>query len=505
MHPSHFARITSRKPAVVFMPGGAELTYEELERRANQGARLLRVLGVRRGDALAFCVENSPVFLEIAWAAQRAGAIFTPVSVKSSADDLAYVIGDCGAKVAIVSANCEAAAGMARLRPPGLKILGAHGAQDWPAWEILREAMPSDPLVDPAPGREMMYSSGTTGRPKGVRKPMPQGAFDDPDPRNAMMMKTQGVNSDTVFLCTSPLYHSAPYRSMAGTLCHGGTCVVMEHFDAELALECIDKFQCTHSLWVPTMFNRLLRLPDEARARHDLGSLRLALHGAASCPVHVKERMIAWWGPVLLEYYAGTEGIGACMITSEEWLRHKGSVGRAVDGEIHILDDAGREVAVGETGIVHFAGASSFAYWNDPHKTSASRSPQGWWTYGDIGHVDSDGYLYLTDRKHFMIISGGVNIYPQEIENALSGHADVADAAVFGIPNEDLGEEVKAVVQLTDPAGAGMLMAQELIAFCRSRLGPVKCPKSVDFVQELPRQATGKLFKRALQDAYRAR
>ena len=504
MHPSHFALTHPEKSALIFQPSGVDLTFLELEQRITQAAHLLQNLGIRPGDAVAFCIENSPEFFEVAWAAQRVGAIFTPMSTRLSADDMRYIVEDAGVRVFILSAACESSRHVKKEMFAAVELMAVNGdIEGFGDWRKQRQEMPITPISSPAPGREMMYSSGTTGRPKGVRKPLPQGEFDDSDSRAVNFSQKFSLGEDSVYLSTSPLYHSAPYVFAASALRYGATCVVMEHFEAELALHCIQTFRCTHGIWVPTMFHRMLRLPPEVRHAYDASSLRYALHGAAPCAVHVKEEMINWWGPILHEYYAGTEGIGSCMISSLEWLSHKGSVGRATDGEIHILDEHDEEVPVGGIGVVHFKNTSQFEYWKAPDKTAGTRSKQGWWTYGDIGYVDMEGYLYLTDRKDFMIISGGVNIYPQEIENVLLSHPLVSDAAVFGIPNEEYGEEVKAVVQ---PVGEHTSYTSshkaELIEFCRQKLGSVKTPRSIDFVDELPRHATGKLYKRLLRERY---
>ena len=282
----------------------------------------------------------------------------------------------------------------------------------------------------------------------------------------------------------------------------GSTCVVMEDFDARWALELVEKHRVTHSQWVPTMFIRMLKPPEDEQTRYDVSSLKVAIHAAAPCPIPVKEKMIEWWGPVLYEYYAGTEANGFTSINSEEWLEHRGSVGRALTAEIHILDDEGKELPTGETGSIYFSGGGEFEYHNAPEKTAQCRTEQGWTTLGDIGHLDQDGFLYLTDRKANMIISGGVNVYPQEAENALVTHPKVTDVAVFGIPNEDFGEEVKAVVQPARMADAGPELEQELIAYCQQQLSKIKCPRSIDFTAELPRHPTGKLYKRLLRDPY---
>lgn len=505
-HPSRHAQLQPEKCAAVFVPSGAALAYGALDAGANQAARLLRSYGVAAGDAVVFCVDNCPEFLQIAWACQRIGVRFTPASTRLGPEDIRYITRDSGAAALIVSAHAECASRIFSEDLDGVHLFALHG--DMPAatrWEDAVERLSGAPIEHPVPGREMMYSSGTTGRPKGVRKPMPGGQFDDPDPRNAGWESRPGAGPDMVHLCTSPLYHAAPYRNVAATLAGGGTCVILEKFDAALALQSIETFGVTHSVWVPTMFHRLLRLPPELRDAVDVSTQRAAYHGAAPCPIHVKEQMIDWWGPVLYEYYAGTEGIGACAISSGEWLAHKGSVGRATDGIIHILDENDDALPPGATGLVFFETTSSFEYWNDTAKTKRSRSRQGWWTYGDIGHVDHEGYLYLTDRRDFVIISGGVNVYPQEIEDFLLRDGRVLDAAVFGVPDAEYGEAIQAIVQVAEIAALEKVeLALALRAACRQHLGPIKTPRNVRIVTEFPRLPTGKLQKKALRDAFLA-
>lgn len=477
------------------------MTYAELEAGSNRLAHLLQHKGVSHGDAIVFCVENSPAFLYLAWACQRIGAIYVPVSTKFGKADLAYIARDADASLLVLSVAAESARTVSKVDFPGMHCLCIGGSIT--GFDELEAQMETYPATLPevtAAGREMMYSSGTTGRPKGVRKPMPTGRFDDPDSRNASWPGRPGVGPDMVSLCTSPLYHAAPHRNVAGTLAMGGTCIIMERFDAAIALESISRFKVTHSVWVPTMFHRLLRLPPDIRRAHDLSSHQAAYHGAAPCPIHVKEAMIAWWGPILYEYYAGTEGIGGCEINSEEWQSHKGSVGRATDGIIHVLDENEDELGVGQTGTIFFEGTSTFAYWKDDEKTVRSRSRQGWWTYGDIGHVDEEGYLYLTDRRDFVVISGGVNVYPQEIEDFLLRDERVLDAAVFGIPDDELGEVVQAVVQVSNISLIAGEVSESLRQLCRMALGPIKTPKAIRLVTEFPRLDTGKLQKKALRD-----
>jgi acyl-CoA synthetase (AMP-forming)/AMP-acid ligase II len=351
----------------------------------------------------------------------------------------------------------------------------------------------------------MLYSSGTTGRPKGVKVPLPEQPLGTPSGVTLLLQMVFGGREGMVYLSPAPLYHAAPLRFGMAVHRLGGTLVVMEHFDAEQYLALVERHRVTHTQLVPTMFVRMLKLPPEVRARHDLSSLEVAIHAAAPCPIPVKQQMIEWWGPVIHEYYAGTEGNGFVYCNSEQWLAHPGTVGAPLGCTIHILGDDGVERPAGESGTVYFAGGAEFEYHNDPEKTADSRNEQGWSTLGDVGYLDGDGFLHLTDRKAYMIITGGVNVYPQEAENVLVTHPAVADVAVFGVPNDEFGEEVKAVVQpAVMPANdeEAAALARELIAFCRDQLADVKCPRSVDFRAELPRHPTGKLYKRLLKDEY---
>ncbi len=506
MHPSHFAIRTPDKVAARFVPSGESLTYAELESSANQGAHFFRSAGLNTGDTVALCLGNQQAYLEAVWAAQRAGLIFTVVSTRLSAPELAYIVNDCGAKLLVLSATLAGLAQELRAACPQLRdvyVAGQAPASE-NSWERAIAQQAATPIADPACGQEMMYSSGTTGRPKGVKKTRPAGAFDQANRFNAALVAGDKNVADRVYLSTAPLYHAAPYRQLSVALSYGATCIVMQRFDAESALQYMEQYRVTHSQWVPTMFYRLLRLPESSRMRYDLSSHAFASHGAAPCAIPLKQAMIDWWGPILEEYYAGTESVGVCTISSHEWLAHQGSVGKSKSGKIVILDALGQELACGETGHIYFANSHAFEYLNDPAKTREATGPGGLQTFGDIGHLDAEGYLYITDRKSFTIVSGGVNIYPQEIENALLSHPAVADAAVFGIPNEEFGEEVKAVVELVEFAHAAPALAQELIEFCRKTIGSLKSPRSLDFEEKLPRHDTGKLYKRFLRDKYLA-
>jgi long-chain acyl-CoA synthetase len=503
VHPGIIAEREPDKIAYVMAETGQTVSYAELERTANQGAALFRKLGLRCGDHIAILLENHPRFFQICWAAQRAGLYYTAISYRLQQAEVEYIIENCEAKVFITSVGRREVVKPLVDRMPGLehRYMVDDVIAGFESWEAAIAAMPDTPIADQAEGQSMLYSSGTTGYPKGVKKPLPETPYGEPAALNLLGL-LYGADESSIYLSPAPLYHAAPLGFTMGCLRYGTQVVVMEHFDAERALEYIERYRVTHSQWVPTMFVRMLKLPEEARTRYDLSSLRCAVHAAAPCPIPVKEQMIEWWGPVLYEYYAGTEGNGFVQLNSEEWLAHRGSVGKPLNCEIHICDDDGNELPVGESGTIYFGGGGQFEYHNDPGKTAQSRHPEGWTTLGDVGYLDEDGYLYLTDRKHFMIISGGVNIYPQEAENVLITHPAVMDVAVFGVPNEEFGEEVKAVVQPRDMAESGPELALELMTWCRDRLSHIKCPRSVDFRAELPRHPTGKLYKRLLKDEY---
>jgi acyl-CoA synthetase (AMP-forming)/AMP-acid ligase II len=505
MHPSVVVERTPDKPATIMAATGERMSYRELEDRSNQGAQLFRELGLKPGDAVAILMENSLRFFEICWAAQRAGLYYTCISTRLTAAEAAYIVNDSGAKVLIVSH------GLARLAEELIALTGEIARfmlggtiLGYESWEDAASSMPASRIEDEISGSPMLYSSGTTGRPKGVRHRLRGVPIDMPDAVTGASAGLFGATEDSIYLSPAPLYHAAPLHHCMAMHRLGGTVVVMEHFDAEEALKAIEEHRINIGQFVPTMFVRMLKLPKDVREAYDISSIRSAIHAAAPCPVEIKRQMIEWWGPVLHEYYAGTEGNGFCYISSEEWLAHPGSVGRSLGAPIHICDEEGNELPVGEEGTVYFEGENLFTYHNDAEKTAQSRHPRhpNWSTLGDVGRLDDEGYLYLTDRRAFMIISGGVNIYPQEAENVLINHPKVADVAVIGVPNEDFGEEVKAVVQPADWSDAGPALADELIAFCREHLSPIKCPRSVDFEAELPRHPTGKLYKRLIRERY---
>ena len=503
MHPSIHGVETPDKPALIVAETGETVSYAELDRRSNRAAQLFRAAGLVIGDTIALFLENVPEFYDVAWGAQRSGLFYVCISTKLTAPEVDYIIRDSGAKLVVASAELEVAGPLAaQLSGIGLYTIGGT-APGRSRWEEAVAAMPDTPVADERAGVDMLYSSGTTGRPKGVRVALPEDpAISAP---NVLMMLARGLyglGPDSVYLSPAPLYHAAPLRWSMTVLRLGGTVVMMQHFSPLTALAAIETYRATASQWVPTHFVRMLKLSEEDRARFDLSTLKVAIHAAAPCPIPVKEAMIGWWGPVLYEYYAGSEGNGLTTINSEQWLAHKGSVGKAAYGVLHICDEAGEELGPDEEGLVYFEGGGQFEYHNDPDKTAEARNAHGWTTLGDIGRIDAEGYLYLTDRKSFMIISGGVNIYPQEIENRLITHPRVADVAVIGGPCPEMGERVVAVVQPVDMAEAGPGLAEELTAWCRAELSGVKTPRQIDFAEELPRHATGKLYKRLLRDHY---
>jgi long-chain acyl-CoA synthetase len=496
------------KPAIIMATSGETVSYSEFESRANQVAHLLRDAGLRRGDHIAIFMENNARMLEIAGGAERTGLYYTLINSYLAPDEVAYIITNSTSRLLFSSAAKREVAVPAAAKCPQLERLlmtgtGTGAPDGWESYEAAVASRPADPVADESLGAAMLYSSGTTGQPKGVLRDLPEISPGEPLPVMQFVSAMFGFRPGMTYLNPAPLYHSAPAASVSAALRLGATVVVMEHFDAEQWLALVERYKVTNCQMVPVMFNRLLRLDDERRAKYDTSSLECIVHAAAPCPVHVKKAIIDWLGPIITEYYGATEANGFTFCDSATWLAHPGTVGRPILGELLILDEDGNECATDEDGTIWFRGATAFRYFGDPAKTAGSRRDDGATsTVGDVGHVDSGGYLYLTDRKSYMIISGGVNIYPQETENLLSGHPAVLDVAVIGVPNEDLGEEVKAVVQLADPAAASPELAAELIAYCRDRLTHFKCPRTIDFVPDLPRSATGKLYKRLVRDAY---
>ncbi|MFO1014188.1 MAG: acyl-CoA synthetase [Caulobacteraceae bacterium] len=501
-----YAREFPDKPAMIVAERDEVLTYKQLNDRSNQLAQLFWARGLRHGDHIAVFMENHIRFMEVVWAAFRSGLYVTTVNRYLPADEAAYIVNDCMAKALITSsARREVIAEMTSMIPNcPIRLMLDGTIPGWEAYEEAVDAQPATPLAEEWMGESMLYSSGTTGRPKGILRPLPKR-----HPSEAFALRQQanryGVTSDSVYLSPAPLYHAAPLAYVLNVQSFGGTVVMLEKFDPEFALAMIDKHKVTHSQWVPTMFVRMLKLPVDVRTRYELSSHQVAIHAAAPCPVDVKREMIGWWGPILFEYYAGTEGTGSTFIDSEDWLKHPGSVGRAAVGTLRVCDEDGNVLGPGEEGLVYFEReAVLFEYHNDPGKTASSRHPKHpeWNALGDVGYLDEDGYLYLTDRKAFMIISGGVNIYPQAIEDALVTHPKVGDVAVFGVPDAEMGEAVKAVIEPAPGVAPTDELAAELLAFARGKLAHYMAPKSIDFIVEMPRLPTGKLYKRLLKDQY---
>ncbi len=505
MYPGAHAQTHPDKPAIVMASTGETISYAELDAEANRLAQLFHSVGLRPGDHIAFCLENHPRFLTLAWGAHYAGLIYTAMSSRLTTEEMEYIINNCEAKAFVTSSyKSGQAAELLDLMPAVTTRLMIDGTIDgYESYEAAVAAQPAEPIEGRVAGADMLYSSGTTGKPKGVmpsREPQPLETA--AHGVGGMLGMLFGLTADSTYLSPAPLYHAAPLRFCMGSHTIGATVVVMERFDPELYLAAIESYRATHTQVVPTMFVRMLKLDPAVRERYDVSSLEAVVHAAAPCPVAVKQQMIEWWGPVIHEYYAGTEGNGFVYCNSEMWLGHKGTVGMPIGCVVHIVGEDGEEVPTGEEGTIYFEGGASFEYHGDAEKTAGSRHPKGWSTLGDVGKLDADNFLYLTDRKAYMIISGGVNIYPQEAENILTMHPKVFDVAVIGVPNEDFGEEVKAVVQPADGIDPSPELAAELIAFCREHLADIKCPRTIDFRDELPRHPTGKLYKRLLKDEY---
>lgn len=507
MYPGKYAIERADEPAFIMATSGEVVTYGEYEARTNRLAHLLRDQGLKRLDHYSIFMENNARYLEMCGAGERSGLYYTCINSHLTVDEMAYIVNNSESRVLITSREMRDVALAAVPLCPNIErfLMVDAGPDDGPCEDYVTavSAYPSTPIADERNGSSMLYSSGTTGRPKGILRQLLDVAPDDALPLLQFLIIQWNYREGMTYLSPAPLYHSAPQGAVGLTIRSGGTAIIMERFDPEQYLQLVEQYKITHSQLVPTMFNRMLKLPDDVRSKYDLSSLETVVHAAAPCPIPVKERMIDWWGPVIVEYYAATEGIGFTRCDSHEWLAHKGTVGQTKLGVLHILDDEFNEVPNGTPGTIWFEAPAGLTYWRDPDKTKDATSPDGTMhTTGDVGYVDDDGWLFLTDRKSFMIISGGVNIYPQETENLLVTHPKVADAAVFGVPHPDLGEEVKAVVQPMPGIETGPDLERELITFCQEHLSRQKCPRSVDFEAELPRLPTGKLYKTTLRDRY---
>ncbi|OBA70697.1 acyl-CoA synthetase [Mycobacterium sp. 1554424.7] len=497
------------KPAVILYPSGTVVTFDDLEARANRLAHRFRQAGLREGDTVAILMENNEHIHAVMWAARRCGLYYVPINTHLTAAEAAYIVDNSNAKAIVGSAALrDTLVHLGEHLPNGLPellmIASKTGEADLPGWDRYPECVanqPDTPIDDEIEGDLLQYSSGTTGRPKGIKRELPHvSPAEAPGMMSALV--EFWMTPDSIYLSPAPLYHTAPSVWSMTAQAGGITTVVLEKFDAEGTLDAIQHYRITHGQFVPVMFTRMLKLPAAVRDSYDLSSLRRVMHAAAPCPVEIKKQMIDWWGPIIDEYYASSEAIGATLISAEEWLAHPGSVGKPYLGAAHILGEDGTELPPGQPGEIYFEGGHSFEYLNDPTKTAASRDTHGWVTVGDVGYLDEEGYLYLTDRRHHMIISGGVNIYPQETENLLVTHPKVLDAAVFGVPDDEMGQRVVAAVQTVDPADATDEFADELSAWLRDRLAHYKCPRSIAFEAQLPRTDTGKLYKNGLIEKY---
>ena len=500
--------VDSGKPAVILYPSQTVIDFAELEMRANRLAHFFRQAGLREGDTIAAILENNAHIHVVMWAARRSGLYYALINTHLTTQEAAYIVENSGARAVIGSrATRTVCEGLAEQLPDGLQELLLIADDDLEGWQRYPECVadqPSEPIADETEGDLLQYSSGTTGRPKGIRRELAHVAPAEAPNMVMPLMTAVGVTGASVYLSPAPLYHTAPAFWSMSVQSMGGTVVVMEKFDPQLALECISRHRVTHGQFVPAMFVRMLKLPEAVRNSYDLSSLQRVVHAAAPCPVDIKKQMIDWWGPIIDEYYASSEGAGASFIRAEEWLAHPGSVGRPLIGVPHILDADGNELPAGEVGEIYYGGGYSFEYLKDDAKTAAARDPHGWVTVGDLGCLDEDGYLFLTDRRHHMIISGGVNIYPQEAEDLLITHPKVLDAAVFGTPDAEMGQSVKGVVQTVDPGDATEAFGDELLTWLRDRLAHYKCPRSISFEPQLPRTDTGKLYKQELVKKYSA-
>jgi acyl-CoA synthetase (AMP-forming)/AMP-acid ligase II len=499
----------ANKPAIILHPSGTVITFDDLEARANRLAHRFRQAGLREGDTIAILMENNEHIHAVMWAARRSGLYYVPINTHLTPAEAAYIIDNSSAKAIIGSAALrEVCAGLAQHLPNGLPDLLLIASPDQegglPGWERYPECVanqPDTPIDDEIEGDLLQYSSGTTGRPKGIKRELPHLPPEEAPGLMSAVVEFW-LDSDAVYLSPAPLYHTAPSVWSMTIQAGGITTVVMERFDAEGTLDAIQRHRITHGQFVPAMFVRMLKLPQAVRDSYDLSSLKRVMHAAAPCPVQIKQQMIDWWGPIVDEYYASSEAHGSTLISAEEWLTHPGSVGKPMLGGVHIVGEDGNELPPGQAGEIYFEGGHTFEYLNDPTKTAASRDKHGWLTVGDIGYLDDEGYLYLTDRRHHMIISGGVNIYPQEAENLLVTHPKVLDAAVFGVPDDEMGQRVVAAVQTVEQADATDRFADELMAWLRDRLAHFKCPRSIAFEAQLPRTDTGKLYKNGLIEKY---
>jgi fatty-acyl-CoA synthase len=502
-----YAEATPDKPALIIHPSGTTVTFGQLEARANRLAHRFRRAGLVEGDTVAVLMDNNEHMHVAMWAARRSGLYYAPINTHLTPAEAAYIVDNSGAKAVIASrAMRKVCEGLQEHLPNGLPSLLLIADDDLDGWQRYPECVarePDSPIDDEIEGELLQYSSGTTGRPKGIRRQLLHLTPAEAPSMLSVLLGALGFDSTGTYLSPAPLYHTAPNMWSMGALAMGGTVVVMEKFDPEQCLDAIQRYRVTHAQFVPAMFVRMLKLPDAVRDSYDLSSLKRVVHAAAPCPVDIKKQMIDWWGPIVDEYYSSSEGAGVTWIAAQDWLAHPGSVGKPLVGQAHVLDEDGTELEPGQAGQIFFdMGEVRFEYLKDSEKTAQSRDKHGWVTVGDVGYIDEDGYLFLTDRKHHMIISGGVNIYPQEAENMLVTHPKVLDAAVFGIPDDEMGQSVKGVVQTVEQSDASDEFAEELLTWLRERLAHYKCPRSISFEAQLPRTDTGKLYKQELIAKY---
>lgn len=497
LHPS---AVDPQWPALTL--GETTWRYGDLEAHANRAAQALRAAGLRPGDGIAVLLGNRLEVFSLFWAAMRSGLYFTPISTHLQAAEIDWIVRASHARALFVAAPWLARVNEAGVQRPEFCVaVGTEVADDhWQTLEAFCSGQPQSLPEDACEGAALLFSSGTTGRPKGVITSRPGAPLGSVSELTRRRMALHDISADTRYLSTAPLYHSAPLRYTEMVLRQGGHATIMEKFDAERALALIEGQRITHSQWVPTMFVRLLRLPEAVRNRYDLTSHQVAVHAAAPCPPDIKRAMLDWWGPIIHEYYSATEANGQTVIGPHEWLEHPGSVGRPLLGEVRIRDACGRDLPAGEPGLVYLGGGARFEYLDDPDKTAAAYASDGLSTLGDIGYLDADGYLYLTDRRDFTIITGGVNVYPREVEDVLLSHPAVADAAVLGMPDDEFGERVHAVIEATATEGDSSALEAQLRDYCRARLAHLKCPRSFQFMRALPRLETGKLAKHQLRE-----
>lgn len=509
MYPRHWAILSPDKNAVIDSVSGASLTHAELDDQSNQLAQLMYAHGLRRGDHCAILMENDVRYFVVVWAALRSGVYITTVNSHLTNEETAYIIDNSESRIVVTSSTQMGHSNDLPERCPNVErwlMMGdsEHVVHPCEPYDDALKLHPVVPLSEEPAGGMMLYSSGTTGKPKGIIKPLPDLSIGELEV-GKLQREVWEFDENTMYLSTAPLYHSAPVGFAIAAQASGGTVIITPKFDGLKALAAIERYGVTHSQWVPTMFTRMLKLSDTAQKRFDLSTHRIAIHAAAPCPIEVKQQMLAWWGPIIYEFYGGTEGNGITHVTPQDWLQRPGTVGQPILGELHICDDDGNELPTGQAGLVYFElPETPFRYLNDDEKTEDALHPQysNWSTLGDVGYVDEEGFLFLTDRATHMIISGGVNIYPQEIEDAIIMHPKVKDVAVIGVPNNEMGEEVKAIVQLEPNVTAHTSIAEEILSHTRERIAHYKCPRSIDFEDSLPRLPTGKLYKRILKDRY---